>query len=262
MRIRLSLSVKKHSIIPINYNGHLNAWIYKVIFNTNQEFGEWLHESGVGEDSKQYKLFTFSSLQFRPFEINQQTQQIKINTTKVQLTISFYLNDAIRHFVTGLFQRQQFSIGDNWNAPVDFTVDFVEVLPEPSFSETMQFRALQPICISKQLAHKKHGTYLSPVDDGYETLFLKNLLKRYHATQSFFGKPVDTVYSPADFKFQHIGRVQRKLFTYKTNSKSENKVAGYKYDFKLTAPVELIKLGYYGGFGEKGSQGFGYVRIR
>ncbi len=40
------------------------------------------------------------------------------------------------------------------------------------------------------------------------------------------------------------------------------KVRGYLMDFELTAPVELLELGYFAGFGEKNSSlGFGCVEI-
>jgi CRISPR-associated endoribonuclease Cas6 len=37
---------------------------------------------------------------------------------------------------------------------------------------------------------------------------------------------------------------------------------GYMYEFDLTAPAELQKVGYYAGFGHLGSQGFGCVGVK
>ena len=42
----------------------------------------------------------------------------------------------------------------------------------------------------------------------------------------------------------------------------ESKLIGYQFDFFLDAPAELIRIGYYTGFGEKNSVGFGCVGIK
>jgi CRISPR-associated endoribonuclease Cas6 len=36
---------------------------------------------------------------------------------------------------------------------------------------------------------------------------------------------------------------------------------GFEFDFSLTAPVELMRIGYYGGVGEKNSLGFGCCEL-
>ena len=35
----------------------------------------------------------------------------------------------------------------------------------------------------------------------------------------------------------------------------------YQYDFELTAPTQLLRIGYEAGFGENTSMGFGFVEM-
>ena len=52
-----------------------------------------------------------------------------------------------------------------------------------------------------------------------------------------------------------------KLITIKRNTPHETKVRGFLYSFKLKAPLDIHRIGYYAGFGEKNSMGFGWGEV-
>ena len=60
-----------------------------------------------------------------------------------------------------------------------------------------------------------------------------------------------------DFDFKLLSAPKQKLVTIKPYTDNETKVRGFVYSFRLKAPVALQELGYYAGFGEKNSMGFG-----
>ncbi|PIY05025.1 MAG: hypothetical protein COZ21_04960, partial [Bacteroidetes bacterium CG_4_10_14_3_um_filter_31_20] len=45
------------------------------------------------------------------------------------------------------------------------------------------------------------------------------------------------------------------------NTPEETFLKGFLFDFKITAPHELIKIGYYAGFGKANSLGFGCAEV-
>ena len=58
-----------------------------------------------------------------------------------------------------------------------------------------------------------------------------------------------------------LSKPKSRLITIKANTPHESKLRGYLFDFKIKAPAEVIKLGYYAGFGEKNSLGFGCCEV-
>jgi len=50
---------------------------------------------------------------------------------------------------------------------------------------------------------------------------------------------------------------REKGITIKAGKPDQTKIVGYLFTFHLEAPAELLRIGYYAGFGEKNSIGFG-----
>ena len=189
-----------------------------------------------------------------------------INSPEVLLNVSFYPIDSLEYFVTGLFNNQQFTIGDK-KSKAAFTVQTVEKLPEPEFQTGMEFRTLSPVLISyKNTENQKYAEYKHPEDNNYGDLLIKNLVAKYNAfypteTNPFGGSNPERVepMEPGnlEYEFTPISKPKSRLITIKSGTKQESKLRGYLYKFRLKAPAELIRLGYYAGFGEKNSLGFG-----
>lgn len=254
MRLNLTFKTQIGSILPINYTYALSSFIYKTLQQANAEYSEWLHNQGYQLGNKQFKLFTFSELKLPKYQRYEDRFILQGDT--LGLTVSFYADEAMKNFVTGLFERQTFFIRDK-KSRVDFKVEFVEVQPEPTFTDKMRFHALSPICISQHQADNKHASYLSPVDAYYSDLFFSNLINKYQAAKSD-----TTAFNRNDLSFRLLtDKPKSRLIHIKGTSKEATKIRGFSYDFELTAPAELLAFGFAAGFGEKNSSGFGCVAV-
>ena len=252
MRLKLILQHKPNQALPINYNYLISAWIYKTLGNADQEFANWLHENGFGFGGKKYKLFTFSSLQPQWFDIDPKRQLFILSKPPTVLELSFFVDETLKHLITGLFQNQKFSLGD-LNHQVDFEVSAIEILQNPAFTNTMRFKTMTPVFISQNVEGDKNGQFLSPEDESYEAIFFQNLQRKISALNYSTGPLENLVFSHS---FRLLSRPRSKMLHIKGSNKR-----GYLYDFEITAPVEMIEMGYFAGFGGQNSAaGMGMVR--
>jgi CRISPR-associated endoribonuclease Cas6 len=254
MRLNLTFKTQIGSVLPINYTYALSSFVYKTLQQANAEYSEWLHNQAYKLGNKQFKLFTFSELKLPKYQRYEDRFILQGDT--LSLTVSFYADEAMKNFVTGLFEQQTFFIQDK-KSRTDFKVEFVEIQAEPIFKEKMRFRALSPICVTQHVEGRKHASYLSPTDDNYEALFFNNLSNKYQAA-----KPDAPAFNLDEMSFRLLSeRPKSRLIVIKGFSKDATKVRGFFFDFELVAPAELLAFGYAAGFGEKNSSGFGCVEI-
>jgi CRISPR-associated endoribonuclease Cas6 len=262
MRFKLTLeTVNNSSILPINYAYEFSAWIYKTIHYGDPKFSDWLHNHGYMDGKKQFRLFTFSRLRPEKYKIH--GDRIELQAVKAVINISFYAEEAIGPFIVGLFRNQEFTIGDKISK-VQFHVAAIEKLPEPEWLGTMAFRTDTPLVVSvKETENSKSATYLSPDDKRYGDYLLKNLTTKYLAVTKQQNQPNQqmTFDSIQPMQFKLLGTVKSKMVKIKSGTPEETLVRGYLFDFVITAPTDLIKLGYNAGFGEKNSLGFGCCEI-
>lgn len=257
MKFKLTLELtSKNRQIPINYQYEQSAWIYKTIHNGNPEFSAWLHNLGYLDGKKQFKLFTFSPIIPEKYAINR--DRLEMQSNHAITYVSFYTPEAAEPFIMGLFSNQHFALGDHISV-APFKISSVEKLPEPNWNNTMAFRTLSPIVLSKKQDGSKNAQYLSPNDDEFEELFLKNLESKFKVIDNNPAR----VSNPGRVKATLVPRStpRSKLIKIKAGTPQETSIRGYLFDFEITAPQELIKLGYYAGFGEKNSLGFGSVEV-
>lgn len=253
MRLNLTFKTQIGSILPINYTYALSGFVYKTLQKANEQYSNWLHNEAYQLGNKQFKLFTFSELKLPKYQRYEDRFILQGDT--LGLTVSFYADEAMKNFVTGLFEQQTFFIRDK-KSRVDFKVEFVEIETRPIFQEKMRFRALSPICVSQHKAANKHASYLSPTDAHYSDLFFNNLINKYQAA-----KPA-AAFDTGNLSFRLLtDRPKSRLIHIKSASKAATKIRGFSFDFELTAPVELLEFGYAAGFGEKNAVGFGCVRV-
>lgn len=260
MRLLLTLKTRKGSQLPFNYQAFINAWIYKTLQRADPELASWLHEHGFDSTGRNYKLFTFSPFHIFPYTINKENKTIVILSDTVELRLSFAMNDLLSNLVMGLFHDLNFSIG-NKNHQTYFAVEQVEVIPSITFDTTTKYRAVSPICITKRQEGRRYAKYCSPKEDGYQTLFINNLLKKYEAAQAVLPQLPDLAANDITFTLLS-NKFRQRLLHFKAHADRAIKIKGYdQFDFELTAPPSLQEFGYYAGFGEKNSQGFGFCEI-
>lgn len=263
MRFRLILAtaVKRgnETAIPVNYQYELSSWIYKILNLSNPEFARWLHDSGFINAHRKFKLFTFSNLKPARYQIK--GDRMFIAPEETELIISFFLPDAVEHFITGLFKNQHLRLGDKISS-ADFIIRQIEKLPDVEFKHHMCFSTISPMIISSNSQRDgKYPQYISPQDDQFADLFINNLVAKYMALAEAGKIGINKQDLQADDRiaFKLNGEPRSKLIKIKAGTSQETFLRGYHFTFELSAPEELVRIGYYAGFGEKNSLGFGCV---
>ena len=267
MRFRLTLTpIQDRQRLLFNYQYPLQAWIYGRLANADAAYASFLHERGyvVPESKKVFKHFTFSSLQIpRTEPVKKGDTYMTLRSGSITLLISFYLDKAAEDFIIGLFQQQQLSIY-NRECRADFVVERVETMALPPMQTTMHFSTLSQMVV----AQKREGVdqYLSPTDDEFGRFFALNLWDKYRSIAPDKGLMLDEKAVEKLIRFELVSPPERikmrGAWAKESNDKQRTKVIGYhNFTFALTAPPELIEVGYWGGFGKYSSMGFGCVEV-
>lgn len=268
MRFSLTLTrTSPDNRLPLNYQYELSAWLYRVLQTADPAFSHFLHNRGYLLGHRRFKLFTFSALRVPRYSLDKERQQLVILSKAVLLQVSFLVEAAAGQFVSGLFQDQQLRLG-NRESQVGFVVSGVEALPEPVFAGRMRFRTLSPLCVSVTALHqgRPRPLYLSPTDERFGPVLLDNLRHkqatvRQHGLAVPGGETRELAEEEPAPGFRLLSAPASRLVTIKAGTPQETRVRGYQCDFELQAPTELLRLGYYAGFGEKNSLGFGCAEV-
>ncbi|MGD1840077.1 MAG: CRISPR-associated endoribonuclease Cas6 [Thermonemataceae bacterium] len=254
MEFKMTIARLQGRSLPFNYQYPLASWIYKVIAQSDKQYAHFLHQKGHIMEGKHFKLFTFSNLTISPFKVK--GDRLLILGDEVTLRIRFLVNSSMEHFIKGLFLAQQFTLGDR-KSQVRFQVINVETQPAPVFMPVMRYSNSSPVCISSKEEEERYVQYLTPLQTDFGKLLLVNLLNKQVA--STIGNV--TPHEIDNYHFKLLNKPVSKLITIKSGTAAETKVRGYLFDFEITLPVTLHQIGYYAGFGEKNSMGFGCVKV-
>lgn len=264
MRLKIKLKTND-SYASLNHNYALSGAIYKLLQFGSSEFANFLHEKGFKQNGHAYKLFTFS-LKYEKYEI--QNGAIKLNSPTAYLYISSPLIDSfVKNFVLGTFSYQNVEIVSE-NISTRFKIISAELIPEPTFQSELKFKLSSPMVISQS---KLFNGTLSPyyfriTDDIKEInrIFLNNLINKFEIVnkQKYDGVGVamnwDEDYIQAAIKKQK--RLSKKISILK-DIHNPIEIIGINCPFALKGDIELMKIGYECGFGEKNSMGFGMAEI-
>lgn len=237
--------------MPINYQYPLQSAIYHLLAQSDRDFSSWLHENGFQLQGKRFKLFTFSNLIVPKYGIDKQRERLIVKSDIASLYISFLPEKSTQMFIQGLFQQQTLQVAD-YLSGVQFTINEIQVLPPLEYRRSMTFCTLSPVCVSLR-NERGYMDYLAPTDPRYEQGLLTGLIARYEAIH---GQP----YSGTSYcRLQLLGEAKSTLVRIKAGTPNETRVRGYRYQFKLDLPEELMLIAYESGLGEKGSMGFGMI---
>ncbi|MCF8219475.1 MAG: CRISPR-associated endoribonuclease Cas6 [Bacteroidales bacterium] len=252
MRFKLTLTrTSKQRMLPMEYMYYISAWIYKVIGKADKEFAQFLHDKGYGaSDTKLYKLFCFSPLNFGKPKLWKEKKLFEIKNHEISLQLAFDVQEAASHFIQGLFLEQEFYLGDKFNG-IDFKVTKVEALPEPEFTETMHYRLKTPWIVSYKVEGSNVPKYLKPGDDHFYEQSVRHIAEKY---KNIRGEEI-----PAnEIDFKPGEDYKRAGYVIKPNTPEQTRVVGNLFDFELTAPVKTHRMIWNAGVSEKSSIGFGW----
>jgi CRISPR-associated endoribonuclease Cas6 len=273
MRFKLHLKpVREKQTLLFNYQYPLQAWLYKLIQQADADYANWLHNHGlqVPNSLKTFKHFTFSSLQItdaRP--IRKGDTYIQLGSGHLTLVVSFYMDSAAENFIIGLFQNQEMSLF-NKEMRANFIIERVETLEMPAIFEnnntkvTLSFKTISPMVV----ARKEDGLdqYLHPTDKDFAGFFALNLIDRSRTIEGSNLMKMDMATAQNIVKFRLLSdpeKIKKRGFMVKEGKlRDQTKVVGYyNFSFELTAPANLIEIGFLGGFGKEGAMGCGCTEM-
>ena len=258
MRVRLTLQAKQNrSELPLNSNHAIAALIYHILGQASEEYAARLHDEGFADEGRRFKLFTFSRLLFRRSHVS--GHRLVLDDPTLELLLSSPVNDFVEHFVTGLFQSEQFDI-----AGTPFILTAAETLAPPDFTTTtqtgdtvMNFRALSPITESAR-DESNRVRFLAP-DEDWSDVIHRNLRRKYRALHGHDLAETSLRWQwDQDYLQRVTAQGRRASALVDING---IKVRGWLAPFTVEGSRELIELGYETGFGSRNSMGFGMAAL-
>lgn len=251
--------------LPFSYQYELSSWMYHRIHASDHEFAQWLHDHGYdGKSHKRFKFFNFSRLQIPHGGYRTEGDWLYIQAETISLRVSFLADQAAQHLILGMFNDQNFRLGDR-QSHLDLHVQSVEVVPFALQQDSAVFHTLSPVVISQPQSDaqgKLRHQYLSPLDEGYADYFIQNLVHKYEIARAH--QLVDAIdIIPENIVFKCLTEPRSHLITIKANeTEKTTKIRGFSFDFQLDAPKKLLEMGVLAGFGAENAMGFGAVRVR
>jgi CRISPR-associated endoribonuclease Cas6 len=257
LKIALELQGDEPGLLPNNYQPELSSWIYKTLHFGNDSFVKWLRENGYLNRNNEYQLYTFSNLVLTDFRHNDDRLEI------LQPQTFFYLSilgkDEIQPHIEELFSGLEPRIGDK-KSKVLFRVKAVERLEDPVFSSKMDLSCISPIVLVGD--NLKKPEYLSPDKKDYGKLFLKNLMAKYALlVKQLPGSTGSGLQGLSELEFKLLNKPHSKVIKKSPGTPAQESIKAYSFDFSLKAPAELIRLGYFAGFGNHVTMGFGCCQV-
>jgi CRISPR-associated endoribonuclease Cas6 len=256
MRLRIQLYLDREAILPIDHQYELMSLVYRLLEVSDTDYARFLHEEGYGREgtnTKRMKLFVFSKLRVPKNRRRVEGSNLRLYPGRIEWLLSSPREDFLRHSATGLLSAgSRLLVGQ-----VGLTITGVEALPTPEFSETVRFRCLTSIVASQTLSDGR-TYYLRPKDEAaFSEAVRRNLLHKYLLLSGGAAPEEDRLRLTFDADYlsnpKHRG-------TQKVCIKGIEVVGAFA-PFTLTGSIELMRVAWECGLGEKNSAGFGMVEV-
>jgi CRISPR-associated endoribonuclease Cas6 len=243
-----------------NYHYPLAAWLYGVIAKADAEYATFLHQKGYeAPNGKHFKHFTFSDLRFKMGKQN--ANGFEVASPTILWTVSFLIDHTAESFIIGLFQDQHIQL---FNQTFDntFIIERIETLPAPHFDTTTKLLATSAMVVAEK--RKGLDQYLDPTDPLFGKYLIDGLIDKYLSVLQERGETISPEVQEQTIKFELMNteKMKSRKVTIKEGKAAATEVKGYRnFAFELTAPPEIIEVGYYGGYGKHSAEGFGYCEV-
>jgi CRISPR-associated endoribonuclease Cas6 len=267
MRFVLTLRPLAHSQqLLFNYQYPFMAWIYGRLKDADEDYANFLHNIGykATDSRKTFKHFTFSS-----FRIPHLAKPIKKGDTcmwlgkePISVIVSFFIEKAAEDFIMGLFQNQTFGIYDTKHQ-ANFVIERVESLPNEVFdNQAILMRTISPMVIAEKRKDGK-DEYLSPNDPRFAKYFALNLLEKFNSVyENDLKIDAETASHLIKFKLVDGNRLKSRLISIKDNKADGTKVRAFtNFVFEVSAPPQVLEVGFFGGFGKYSTHGMGCCEV-
>lgn len=260
MRFTLTLQAQApQTVLPLNYQYPLSAWIYRVLEYGDPVMAQLLHQEGYSAGPRRYKFYSFSELRTVKHRIEQ--DRLVLLHPEVHFSLHFLAEQAAQVMVMGLFKEAgPFFLGDKKSGG-QFVVRSIQMDLLPPLGESLDLFTVSPVVVSTVVERpegKLGRAYLHPQEPPYGQQILANLERK-------FGAAVDAgllTGSPGELGFELLSHeVKEKKIDLLAGTPQYTRVRGYKYRFRLKGSPELLKLALLAGVGEKNAMGFGGVEV-
>ena len=261
MRFNITLqALDRNIVLPINYQYPLSSWIYHTLEQGDRELADFLHEEGYGDSGHQrFKFYSFSELRTPGARVR--GNRLLLSQPKIRFSISFLTDRAAQTLIMGLFRRSEPSwLGDHISGGY-FKVSAVEMQMLPVLHDQVDFRTVSPAVVSIADPNTDGSLgkrFLSPQDEGYDKQLIGNLRRKFTAARK--AGLIEMTNSDPVIDYQLLSRtVKEKRIDLMRGQPGYTRVRGYKFQFSLRAPEEVLRLALLAGVGEKNAMGFGGV---
>jgi len=261
MQFKITLKVlRKGCLIPLSYQYELSSWIYKVIYEKDNDLARFLHDKGYSYKNRKFKFFTFSHLNI--YDRVRIDDRIKIHSEYISFVISFFIEDIALKMIGGIFQNKKFELGDRITKG-QFFVKSVNQIELTIPSESIQLKTTSPLVVVEQTQNEQGKTrhkYLHPNDIKFQDCFIQNLINKYYVARQY--QLIPEIKGLEEVSL-HVcdQKIKKKGIRIKAHTRGETKVIGYECGFELNAPKPLIRMGILSGFGRMNANGFGATKI-
>lgn len=242
MRIAVDFLSDRELILPWNYMDWLRGLLYQAMARGIPQVASLVHDLGFSSGGKRYKLIAFSML--RPERYDSTPLGLRVKG-RIRWEVTSPLDPLVEAVTLGLLMDPAVRLGRE-----TLKIEQVRALETPPFTDRMTFVTLSPVCASTGLRDDKgvfQKRFLAPHEDDFWRVLNDNLKRKAEAV---FGSA-----SSAEVSFACTGDSRSKLLTV-----NDTQVRGWMMKFEAQGPVELLRVGYEAGFGERNAQGFGMVR--
>lgn len=273
MRLHVKFSSEKPIILPWNYPGFLQGYLYRAISKARPDLGSLLHERGLTAEGHRYKMMVFSRL--FPQRATPVENGLRM-TPPIHWWVSSPLLAPMQAVVEALMSENRALLGTTL-----LDVASVEVEPAPDFGGPVWCETMSPLVASTafQDGTRLRKRYLAPDEPAFWHALANNLLRKFVAIgwasqgDALEAKPSHTEFAQsglprdagmqaesmqAEFavRFQPAGEWRSRLIEVQGI-----RVRGYEGKFALQGNSRLLLLAYEAGLGERNSQGFGMFRV-
>ena len=263
MRIQLTLTCQKGTLIPINYQSEVSDWIYQVLAKAGPKLQDWMVSRCYDATLRNFRAFTFSPLAIFPYELDQAKQQFRLMGNQIRLHVSFYLNRSFEADLISGFRSQPLTLGKFGDKPTRFEIKRWQVMETPPLSETMIFKAISPIAVNVfDDARSSVSQSLIPDHETYDFNLIHHNVIRMKAAKSY-ASLADMGYLTQSFPFEFklLSRQNKSRLIHVREAHSHTQIRGFIYDFEVTMPIGVMEFCYLAGFGQFSHLGFGYVDV-
>lgn len=231
----ITLYPRTTAIIPRSYNALVQAALYAGWRDSDPK----LHDEGYGENSKIFRLFTFSQLEGKCF-VDKEKKTVSFSDT-VRLEVRMPAEDLLDDLAVSLAQQGEMRIGR-----AIFSIVNLSTADRLLFPQRALIRMRTPVTLHRT-REDGYTDYLHPSS----AEFAEDMQKNIAAKKAAFGLSAGLA---------QLIPIEETMKKRVIQFKGTN-VNGWTGDFIMSADAETFSFLYCTGLGARNSQGFGMFDI-